>query len=679
MLDRIIRRGFVTIRRIFSRVLWALLLLVSWQLGTVQAAAAPTTQTAPSITDLAADREPIALLQGNWRFHPGDDPRWSAPHFDDSAWATLQPTTDWNAQGYSERDNFAWLRFQVRVPPHTSSFVLWLPTFPKNYQLFVDGRLIGQVGDFRPGKQHPLTRAVRVFTVPVPESQEPELVTVALRLWQVPWLVGVGQNILDSPPSAGESSTVLDQFSTTKDAALLQTGSEYTLNVVGLIAALASLFLFWFSRQRVYLWFAGFGVLGGGEEALDLLSRHFAWPTLLTLYLWIAFDVWGQVTLGYFILGILGVRPRWPRFVLIAAAFFSQAGTLLVMYGYAGELTSDVIYFVGALTIILLLLFFLVQGWRTGAADAKLLLVAYLIDCSIAFLDNLGHLLQDLHGPHAAALITSNIIVLHRPFTVGLPDIGNMASLLGFLAVLVLRFGRTSRDQQRLATALQSAHDVQYGLVPSDLPVFGSLRAEIAYLAAEEVGGDFCQILQRPDGSVLAAIGDVSGKGLQAAMLGTLAVGALRSLADEVLPPAAILERLNAVVLRTAYSGFITCLCVILDEDGNALVANAGHLSPYLDGHEVPVEPGLPLGIVADAGYEETALTLPPGARLTLLSDGVIEARSPRGELFGFERTSRISRLPAAEIAAKARDHGQEDDITIVTLDWLAPAAATVA
>ena len=665
-------------RRILSRALWALLLLISWQLETLQAAAA-TPQTASPIIDLAANREPITLLQGNWRFHPGDDPRWSDPHFDDSAWATLQPTTEWSSQGYTEKNSLAWLRFQLRILPHTSSFVLWLPSFPKNYQLFADGRLIGQVGDFRPGKQHPLTHASRVFTVPVPVSNEPELVTVALRLWQAPWLVGVGENILDTSPSAGEPSTVLDQFATSKDASLLAGGSQYTLNVVGLIAALASLSLFWFSRQRVYLWFAGFGVLGGGEEALELLSRHFAWPTILTLYLWMAFDVWGQVTLGYFILGILGVRLRWPRFVLIAAALFSQAGTLLVMYGYAGELTSDIVYFVGALTVTLLLLFFLVQGWRTGAADAKLLLVAYLIDCSISLSDNLGHLLQDFHIPHAAALISSNIILLHRPFTVGLPDIGNIAALLGFLIVLVYRFGRTSRDQQRLATALQSAHDVQYGLVPADLPVFGGLRADIAYLAAEEVGGDFCQILQRPDGSILAAIGDVSGKGLQAAMLGTLAVGALRSLADEVLPPAIILERLNAVVLRTAYSGFITCLCLVLDQAGGLQAANAGHLAPYLNGTELPLDAGLPLGIVHDAEYAESVFQLPPTARLTLVSDGVIEARSRSGELFGFDRTEKISQLSADAIAEQARHHGQEDDITIMTLDWHAPIAVSTA
>jgi serine phosphatase RsbU (regulator of sigma subunit) len=251
-----------------------------------------------------------------------------------------------------------------------------------------------------------------------------------------------------------------------------------------------------------------------------------------------------------------------------------------------------------------------------------------------------------------------------------------LISLLGFLAVLVYRFARTSREQQRLASALQAAHDIQNRLVPVNIPALGGLRAEIAYRAAEEVGGDFCQILPRPDGSILVAIGDVSGKGLQAAMLGAVAVGALRSLANEKISPAAVLERLNHVLLRTENSGFVTCLCLVLTSEGEVVVSNAGHLAPYLDGAEISVEPGLPLGILAGIRYSEDAFVLPGNARLTLLSDGVVEARSGSGELFGFERTCEVSQLAASEIADRAYQFGQEDDITVITLDWRASILA---
>ncbi len=108
------------------------------------------------------------------------------------------------------------------------------------------------------------------------------------------------------------------------------------------------------------------------------------------------------------------------------------------------------------------------------------------------------------------------------------------------------------------------------------------------------------------------------------------------------------------------------------------MIAIAGHLSPYLDGAELNLQPGLPLGLLRDIEYEQAAFMLPSSARLTLLSDGVVEARSRSGELFGFERTSEISQMAAAEIAAKAHEFGQDDDITIITLDWHVPNAASL-
>ena len=210
----------------------------------------------------------------------------------------------------------------------------------------------------------------------------------------------------------------------------------------------------------------------------------------------------------------------------------------------------------------------------------------------------------------------------------------------------------------------------------------GGLDTDVVYLAAEEVGGDFCQVLPRLDGSILVAVGDVSGKGLQAAMLGTFAVGALRSIADEAIDPCATLERLNQVLMRAGHTGFTTCLCLVLTRDGDVTIANAGHLSPYLDGREVELHAGLPLGIIDDPQYTQLTFRLPASARLTLISDGVVEARSHSGELFGFERTRNISGLPASQIAAQAKNHGQQDDITVVTLDWhrvaTLPAAATL-
>jgi serine phosphatase RsbU (regulator of sigma subunit) len=208
------------------------------------------------------------------------------------------------------------------------------------------------------------------------------------------------------------------------------------------------------------------------------------------------------------------------------------------------------------------------------------------------------------------------------------------------------------------------------------LPTLSGCRIEAAYLPAEEVGGDFYQILPQTDGSTLFAIGDVSGKGLKAAMTGALAIGALRALAANGLGPAAVLKRLNEEMVRAQNGGFVTCLCAALGSNGQLRFANAGHLPPYLNGVEVEMPGSLPLGVSAAAEYEEATMMLDAGDQLTFLSDGVVEAQNAAGELFGFERTQELSLQGALELAEAACKFGQEDDITVLTLTRLVAAEA---
>jgi serine phosphatase RsbU (regulator of sigma subunit) len=113
---------------------------------------------------------------------------------------------------------------------------------------------------------------------------------------------------------------------------------------------------------------------------------------------------------------------------------------------------------------------------------------------------------------------------------------------------------------------------------------------------------------------------------------------------------------------------------VRIDPDGTLTVANAGHLAPYVDGHELPLKNGLPLGLEAKTNYVESTFKLSAKEQLTLLTDGVVEARDRTGELYGFQRTAAIAKLSADEIAQAARDFGQEDDITVLTLNRISPS-----
>ena len=169
-------------------------------------------------------------------------------------------------------------------------------------------------------------------------------------------------------------------------------------------------------------------------------------------------------------------------------------------------------------------------------------------------------------------------------------------------------------------------------------------------------------------------IGDVSGKGMPAAMTVSLLVGTVRTLAHYTHDPAEILAAMNQRLLGRSNGGFTTAMVLRIDDDGTLTIANAGHLAPYNNGRELSVENGLPLGLVSDVEYKETRLHLAPSDTLTLLSDGVVEAQSVSGELFGFERAAAISHEPAEKVAQAARAFGQQDDITVVTLT-LEPAA----
>ena len=111
---------------------------------------------------------------------------------------------------------------------------------------------------------------------------------------------------------------------------------------------------------------------------------------------------------------------------------------------------------------------------------------------------------------------------------------------------------------------------------------------------------------------------------------------------------------------------------VRVDANGKLTIANAGHLAPYLNGHELAVHGGMPLGLEATRSYAESTFMLGADEQLTMLTDGVVEARNRQGELYGFDRTAEIATHSADAIANLAREFGQEDDITVLTLSRIA-------
>ena len=128
-----------------------------------------------------------------------------------------------------------------------------------------------------------------------------------------------------------------------------------------------------------------------------------------------------------------------------------------------------------------------------------------------------------------------------------------------------------------------------------------------------------------------------------------------------------ILRSLNKALFGQI-SGFATCCAALIDCEGLLTVANAGHLSQYRNGAEMPLEGGLPLGLIEDVAYSTTSFNLQVGDHLIFISDGVVEASNRKGELFGFERTAAVSSKSANEIAEAAKTFGQNDDITVLSV-----------
>jgi phosphoserine phosphatase RsbU/P len=421
---------------------------------------------------------------------------------------------------------------------------------------------------------------------------------------------------------------------------------------VGLI----SLFLFLFSRMhKEYLW-AGISLVGFGAMlalfAVGIMPQT-AVPTQFISAIQIATYPVAAFAMPFAAMYLLGVpRALWRRanyvvaLVNLAWSLQLESRNLgLLPPTAATDFFRGLTLWLGELSLGCLLLAIAVDGVRTIGRKAWLPMTPGLLFA-------LYCLSYDL----AVSGIFENF-VLGEFICASVP--------ISVLVIFLMRFTEQQRENVRMADDMRQAQEVQRLLVPQHLPSFPGWIIESEYRPARQVGGDFFYVLPGKDGSLLVVVGDVSGKGLKAAMTVSAVVGALRDTADR--QPARVLDHLNRV-LCGQIGGFVTCSATLIAENGAMTIANAGQLSPYSNGDELAVPSGLPLGITLGVSYEEEQFELNAGDRLTFVSDGVLEARNPSGELFGFERTRMISDRPAAEIAAAAQDFGQEDDITVLSV-----------
>jgi serine phosphatase RsbU (regulator of sigma subunit) len=312
----------------------------------------------------------------------------------------------------------------------------------------------------------------------------------------------------------------------------------------------------------------------------------------------------------------------------------------------------------------------LIKAVRRGDREAGFLLIPFFLS-SLGIYGFIGARLLQQIPPLRSAGLHAEQIVFALPagiLSIGLADLGSLSFYFSLAIIMVLRSTRMSRQQAMLENEMAAAREVQQVILPEQIESVPGFTIESVYQPAQQVGGDFFQVLPDSRGGLLLVVGDVAGKGLPAAMLVSVLVGATRTAAAYSQSPSEVLSQLNERLLGRTHGGFSTALAAHITADGWVIIANAGHLSPYLDGKEVELPGALPLGIVGNAAYETTQFHLPHGSRLTFYSDGVVEAQNQKGELFGFDRARDLSTKSASEIVAAAKQFGQSDDITVVAI-----------
>jgi hypothetical protein len=661
-------------------------------------------------------RQAAVPLYGPWKFTVGDSPidpksgrfLWAEPEFDDSEWEMVDLTPKdgainpingqsgyvpgWTAKGHPGYWGYAWYRIRVQVQARQGAeLALAGPTDVDDaYQVFDNGVLAGHFGDFTSGRPVAYSTQPKMFPLAQPGSHdagteqagtghdragqggtspvEPTRV-LAFRLWMEP------QTLINEPDSGGmHSAPVLDEAGAV--AAGYQMRWLELIRAYAAAAALALLFgllaviafsLILFDRSdRVYLWmgalflliavFNVLAVIGSWTEFQSIPFNNLLQDGLVTPLIYAAWVMVFWVWFGQ-------QRPSWlPRltagltlllmasFVLGDEVFFGLVPHAVAAHFVTVSLALRVLFFA-------LLLWVVVEGIRRQGVEGWLVLPVAMLWGINAF------------SPQLSLL---HIRMYWFPFGVQV-YLGAIASLLVALVIALLllrRLLKSVKRQRLMALDVRQAQEVQQLILPEARLELPGLTIESEYRPAREVGGDFFQIIpHKTDGSLLIVAGDVTGKGLKAGMLVALLVGAIRTVAETSDEPKAMLGTLNRRLMGRG-DAQATCLALRIEADGNATLANAGHVAPYLNGEELPMEGALPLGMFEGAESSGMHFELMAGDRLVLMSDGIAEAMDTNGRLFGFERVHELLRTAktAAEIAGAAQVFGQEDDISVIAV-----------
>jgi len=629
-------------------------------------------------------------LTGPWKFHKGDNPGWAQADFNDSGWTSVDLTPPagsydpflgssgfmpgWTALGNFGYSGYAWYRLKVNVEYDAGvsegGLAIKMPDDVDDaYQVFVNGQVIGELGHF--GKRGVTTYLTLPRTFALPKGIKSGQIAIAIRVWMDPStpLTNPDAGGLHGPPVLGQAASIDRMLQLDWDNVNHSELSKFLELAVLLLAITVAGVLFWLDRkEKAYVWL-GLTCCGISLHLLVHLIGSYtalipAWLSFLLLdavltpgviALWIVFwAYWFR----------MGRMPRLHRMTWGFTLLLALNMALLRAPLFGQVIPVRWVVFLAPLTVIFKLLLGGLLLWVAWEGMRK---------------DHTG---AGLAMPAVALVIVSlyqqELIVLHVPLNffpfgmaVGISQIAVVVSLNIITVLLMRRFLQGLKLRQQWEAEIDQARQIQQLLIPEAIPSIPGFLLETEYKPAQKVGGDFFQILLDGQGGVLILLGDVTGKGLQAGMQVALIVGAIRTTVETSYDPHVVLESLNRRLCGRGQS-YATCVAVHICADGKATISNAGHLPPYLNGKEMTLPGNLPLGLNDTITYDQTTIQLQQKDRLMMITDGVIEAKNAKNELFGFNRARSISHLPAAFVVKAAEIFGQEDDITVLSVARLA-------
>ncbi len=630
-------------------------------------------------------------INGKWQFHIGDNMAWAQPDAPDATgadgWEQLTTEDFWGAQGHPSYAGIAWYRKHLRLTPAEGTdghFAVLLPVIQDAYEVYWNGQLVGKVGKLPPNPSYPYFPPQHTFGLG--EARDGVL---AVRVWKAPLTSFDPAEVggFNAPPLVG-SPQAIGAAKTLEDYRWLRS-RQFTFGLNSLYALVSLLgLLAWFRNRKQYA-LLSMSVYCGARVIISMLSG-------------LRLPISGMAALGFLQIFIcaqdLGLwflllylfrldrAPRIARLTFVVAmmdAISMGLDAILSALDWSNPLLASWVQTAdGILTVIPtlveifpLVLIAIALRRRLDGARWFLAIAATLDSLATSIRNTFDQGSRFTHWNFADRLSEPLFSLNGNSFTV--PTLTHTLLLIAIIYAIFSAVRETTRRQSALEREFQSARELQQVLIPETLPMLRGYAVTSAYRPAQEVGGDFFQMIPLEGhfaGSTLVMIGDVSGKGLKAAMTVSLIVGAARALAKTSYKPGEILSALNAQLHGRLAEGFATCLIMRLSASGRCTAASAGHMAPILNGSEIEMEGSLPLGILPEAQYQEVAVDLREGDHLALYTDGLLEARDASGSLFSFERLKEMFavKTDAAQATEMALEFGQEDDITVLTVRRLA-------